>query len=98
MVTAKVLLTIGGRALLGAGCSPARFPACLGWLTFGADLILLAGYLSFEDIPPFVCYLLRLLSAWRALPAASALLAYTMPRASIASATFTKPPMFAPST
>jgi hypothetical protein len=33
----------------------------LGWLTLGADLIFLAGYLWFKDIPPFVFYLLLLL-------------------------------------
>ena len=34
----------------------------LGWLTLGADLIFLAGYLWLNDIPPFVFYLLLLLA------------------------------------
>ncbi|HZC99812.1 MAG TPA: hypothetical protein VFA46_06355 [Actinomycetes bacterium] len=54
-----VLLTIGGLALLGAGLLTGRFPAWLGCLTLGADLVFLAGYLWFKDIPPFVFYLLR---------------------------------------
>jgi hypothetical protein len=37
------------------------FPAWLGWLTLGADLLFLAGYLWLGDIPPFVFYLLLLL-------------------------------------
>jgi hypothetical protein len=56
-----VLLTIGGLALLGAGLLAGRFPAWLGWLTLGADLSFLVGYLCFRDIPPFVFYLLLLL-------------------------------------
>jgi hypothetical protein len=56
-----VLLTIGGLALLGAGLLAGGFPAWLGWLTLGADLIFLAGFLWFKDIPPFVFYLLLLL-------------------------------------
>lgn len=59
--TTYVLLTIGGLALLGAGLLAGRFPAWLGWLTLGADLVFLAGYLWFKDIPPFVFYLLLLL-------------------------------------
>jgi hypothetical protein len=55
-----VLLTIGGLALLGAGLLAGRFPAWLGRLTLGADLIFLAGYLWLKDIPPFVFYLLLL--------------------------------------
>jgi hypothetical protein len=57
-----VLLTIGGLALLGAGLLAGGFPAWLGWLVLGADLLFLAGYLWFKDIPPFVFYLLLLLA------------------------------------
>jgi hypothetical protein len=57
-----VLLTIGGFALLGAGLLAGRFPAWLGRLTLGADLMFLAGYLWLKDIPPFVFYLLLLLA------------------------------------
>jgi hypothetical protein len=56
-----VLLTIGGLALLGVGLLAGRFPVWLGWLTLGADIVFLAGYLWFKDIPPFVFYLLFLL-------------------------------------
>jgi hypothetical protein len=56
-----VLLTIGGLALLGTGLLAGRFPVWLGWLTLSADLIFLAGYLWFKDLPPFVFYLLLLL-------------------------------------
>jgi hypothetical protein len=56
-----VLLTIGGLALLGAGLLAARYPAWLGWLTLGTDLLFLTGYLWLGDIPPFVLYLLLLL-------------------------------------
>lgn len=56
-----VLLTIGGLALLGAGLLADGFPVWLGWLTLGADLAFLAGYLRFRDLPPFVFYLLLLL-------------------------------------
>jgi hypothetical protein len=56
-----VLLTIGGLALLGAGLLAGGFPVWLGWLTLGADVVFLAGYLWFRDIPPFVFYLLLLL-------------------------------------
>jgi hypothetical protein len=56
-----VLLTIGGLALLGVGLLAGGFPAWLGWLTLGANLLFLAGYLWLRDIPPFVFYLLLLL-------------------------------------
>jgi hypothetical protein len=56
-----VLLTIGGLALLGAGLLAGGYPMWLGWLTLGADLLFLAGYLWLGDIPPFVFYLLLLL-------------------------------------
>jgi hypothetical protein len=53
-----MLLTIGGLALLGAGLLAGGFPAWLGWLTLIADLIFLAGYPWFKDLPSFVFYLL----------------------------------------
>ena len=53
-----VLLTIGGLALLGAGLLAGGFPAWLGWLTLIADLIFLAGYPWFKDLPSIVFYLL----------------------------------------
>jgi hypothetical protein len=56
-----VLLTIGGLALLGIGLLIGGFPVWLSWLTLGADIVFLAGYLRFKDIPPFVFYLLLLL-------------------------------------
>lgn len=59
--TTYVLLTIGGLALLTAGMLAARFPPWLAWLTIGAHVLFLAGYLWFKDIPPFVFYLLLLL-------------------------------------
>jgi hypothetical protein len=55
-----VLLTIGGLALLAIGLLSGNIPGWLGWLTLGADVVLLAGYLWFKDIPPFVFYLLLL--------------------------------------
>jgi hypothetical protein len=55
------MLTIGGLALLGVGLLAGRFPLWLGWLTLGTDVVFLAGYLWFKDIPPFVFYLLLLL-------------------------------------
>ncbi len=48
-------------ALLGIGLLIGGFPVWLGWLTLGADVVFLAGYLRFRDIPPFVFYLLLLL-------------------------------------
>jgi hypothetical protein len=56
--TTYVLLTIGGIALLGSGLLAAGHPAWLGWLTLGVDALILAAYLRFGDIPPFVFYLL----------------------------------------
>jgi hypothetical protein len=56
-----VLLTIAGLALLGAALLMAGFPAWLGWLTLGADLLFLLAYVWFSDIPPFFFYLLLLL-------------------------------------
>ncbi len=53
-----VLLTIAGLALLGIGLLSASAPAWLGWLTIGADIAFLIGYVSFKDIPPFVFFLL----------------------------------------
>jgi hypothetical protein len=56
-----VLLTIGGIALLALGLLIGDFRAWLGWVTIGADVVFLAGYLYFNDIPPFVFYLLLIL-------------------------------------
>jgi hypothetical protein len=53
-----VLLTIGGLALLAIDLLSGNSPGWLGWLTLGADVVVLAGYLWFKDIPPFVFYLL----------------------------------------
>lgn len=55
-----VLLTIGGLLLLGVGLLAGGFPAWSGWLTLGATVVFLAGFLWFRDIPPFVFYLLLL--------------------------------------
>jgi hypothetical protein len=55
-----VLLTIGALALLGAGLLAGRFPAWLGWLTLGADLVFAAGYRWFKG-PPAVRVLFYLL-------------------------------------
>jgi hypothetical protein len=57
-----VLLTIGGLALLGLGLLAGGFPTWLGWLILGADVLFLVGYLWLKDIPPFVFYLLLLLT------------------------------------
>lgn len=54
-----VALTIAGLALLGVVLL-ADFPAWLGWLAIGADVLFLAGYLRFGDIPPFVFYVVLL--------------------------------------
>lgn len=53
-----VLLTIGGIALLALGLLIGDFATWVGWVTLGADVVFLAGYLRFKDIPPFVFYLL----------------------------------------
>jgi hypothetical protein len=53
-----VLLTIGGIALLAVGMLIGDFRPWLGWLTLGTDVVFLAAYLRFEDIPPFVFYVL----------------------------------------
>ncbi len=53
-----VLLTIGGIALLALGLLVGDFRTWLGWLTLGTDVVFLAAYLRFKDIPPFVFYLL----------------------------------------
>jgi len=37
------------------------FPVWLGWISLGADILLLAAYPRFRDIPPFVFYVLLLL-------------------------------------
>jgi hypothetical protein len=57
---AYVLLTIGGLALFGAGLLAGGSRPWLGWLTLAADVLMLASYLWFKDIPPFVFYLLLL--------------------------------------
>jgi hypothetical protein len=46
-----VLLTIAGLALLGAGLLAGGFPGWLGWLPLAADLVFLAAYLRFRDLP-----------------------------------------------
>jgi hypothetical protein len=56
--TTYVLLTIAGIASLAIGLLAERFPGWIVWVTLGADLVFLAGYLWFKDIPPFVFYLL----------------------------------------
>ena len=53
-----VLFTIAGIALLGLGLLIGEFPTWLGWVTLAADVVFLAGYLRFGDIPPFVFYAL----------------------------------------
>ncbi len=58
---AYVLLTTAGTALLGLGLLVGDFPTWLGWVTLGAGVVFLAAYLRFEDIPPFVFYLLFVL-------------------------------------
>ncbi|HET7450088.1 MAG TPA: hypothetical protein VFJ78_05775 [Gaiellaceae bacterium] len=55
---AYVLLTIAGIGLLALGLLIGDFRTWLGWVTLGADLVFLIGYLRFKDIPPFVFYLL----------------------------------------
>jgi hypothetical protein len=56
--TTYVLMTIGGIALLALGLLVGDFRAWLGWLTLSIDVVFLATYLRFKDIPPFVFYLL----------------------------------------
>lgn len=51
-------LTIAGLALLGVGLLTGGWPRWTGWVTLGLDLLFLAGYARFRDIPPFVFYLL----------------------------------------
>jgi hypothetical protein len=53
-----VLLTIGGIALLAVGLQIGDFRSWLPWVTLGTDVAFLAAYLTFEDIPPFVFYVL----------------------------------------
>jgi hypothetical protein len=55
---AYVLLTVAGIALLALGMLTGDLPAWPAWLALGADVVFLAGYLRFDDIPPFVFYLL----------------------------------------
>ena len=56
--TTYVLLTIGGLGLLGSALLASGAQRWLAWLTLGADVLYLAAYLRFGDIPPFVFYLL----------------------------------------
>ncbi len=51
-----------GLALLGAGLLAVDLPAWLGWLILGTDLVFLAAYLRLGDIPPFVFYVLLLVT------------------------------------
>ncbi len=53
-----VLLTIAGIALLALGLLIGDFRTWIGLITVGADVVFLAGYVRFKDIPPFVFYLL----------------------------------------
>jgi hypothetical protein len=55
---AYVSLTIAGLALLGVGLLMGGWPNWTGWVTVGLDLLFLAGYARYGDIPPFVFYLL----------------------------------------
>jgi hypothetical protein len=55
-----VLLTIGGLALLSIVLSTGGSPAWLGWPALAADILFLALYLRFKDIPPFAFYVLLL--------------------------------------
>lgn len=59
--TSYVLLTIGGLGLLAGAVLSSGSLRWLGWLTLGADVLFLAAYLRFGDIPPFVFYLLLML-------------------------------------
>jgi hydrogenase/urease accessory protein HupE len=53
-----VLLTIGGLALVAVGLLADRVAPGVAWVTIAADLVFLAGYLAYADLPPFVFYLL----------------------------------------
>ncbi|HEX6515134.1 MAG TPA: hypothetical protein VF049_06150 [Nocardioidaceae bacterium] len=56
--TSYVLLTISGLALLGIGLLSGAAPDWLGWLTLAADVVFLGAYVRYDDIPPFVFYIL----------------------------------------
>ena len=56
-----VMLTIAGLALLSIGLWAGGFPLWLGWLDLGASLLFLIIYLLFNDIPPYVFYVLLIL-------------------------------------
>jgi hypothetical protein len=56
--TIYVLLTIGGLGLLGIALLAGGQPPWLGWLTLAGDALFLVAYLRFNDIPPFVFYVL----------------------------------------
>jgi hypothetical protein len=68
--TTYVLLTIGGLGLLGVGLLASGYPGWLDWLTLAVDILFLGIYLRFEDIPPFVFYLLLTLVGAVMLPLA----------------------------
>jgi hypothetical protein len=51
-----VWLTLAGLLLLGAGLLLGDGPGWAGWLTVGAGVLFLAGFVRFGDLPPFVFY------------------------------------------
>ncbi len=51
-----VWFTLAGLLLLGVGLLLGDWPGWAGWLTLGAGVLFLAGYVRFGDIPPFVFY------------------------------------------
>ena len=53
-----VWLTLAGLFLLGVGLLVGDWPAWTGWLTLGTNVVFLAGYLRFGDLPPLVFYVL----------------------------------------
>lgn len=55
-----VWLTIAGLAFLAVGILLGDGPPWLGWLTAAAATLVLAAYVRYRDIPPFVFYLLLL--------------------------------------
>jgi len=61
--TFYTLLTMAALALAGYSLLRMGFPAWSAWLLIGAPFLLLALYLFFGDMPPFVYYLLALVLA-----------------------------------